>query len=279
MILIIGANGQLGSELKERLKDKAIYTDREELDITQLENIENFFQKNLPSIVINCSVFTAVDKAEEMKKEAFDVNAKGVENLAKMCKKVGAKFIHISTDYVFDGTNHKPYIETDATNPTSIYGETKLEGEKLAFKFSETLIIIRTSWLYSSYGNNFVKTMIRLGKDRENLGVIFDQVGTPTYAGDLADAIIIITEKLKVGTKEIYNYSNEGVASWYDFAKEIMEQKNINCDVKPIETKDYPTPAKRPFYSVLNKAKIKKDFEIKITHWKEGLQKCLKKLF
>ena len=139
MILIIGANGQLGSELKERLKDKAIYTDSKELDITQLENIENFFQKNLPSIVINCSAFTAVDKAEEMKKEAFDVNAKGVENLAKMCKKVGAKFIHISTDYVFDGTNHKPYIETDATNPTSIYGETKLEGEKMAFEFSETV--------------------------------------------------------------------------------------------------------------------------------------------
>ena len=278
MILVIGANGQLGSELKERLGENAFYTDKDSLDITKFETVKSILSEKKPSVVINCSAFTAVDKAEEMKEEAFAINTKGVENLAKICKEIGAKLIHISTDYVFDGTNYKPYTEADKTNPQSIYGETKLEGEKRAFEFSDTVAVIRTSWLYSSYGNNFVKTMMRLGKERDTLGVIFDQVGTPTYAGDLADAIIIIAEKLQNGTKEIYHFSNEGVASWYDFAKEIMELSEIDCVVNPIETKDYPMSAKRPLYSVLNKSKIKNNFKITIPYWKEGLKECLKKI-
>jgi dTDP-4-dehydrorhamnose reductase len=191
----------------------------------------------------------------------------------------GIKLIHISTDYVFDGTNYKPYTEDDATSPQSVYGKTKLDGERAIQEISPAnSIIIRTSWVYSSFGANFVKTMLRLGKEKESLGVIFDQVGTPTYAKDLAKAILEILPKINNGKTEIYNYSNEGVLSWYDFAKEIMKMAKLDCKINPIETYQYPTPASRPHYSILNKAKIKKEFNIEIPYWKDGLDDCLKRL-
>lgn len=274
MYLVVGALGQLGNELREILKNKAVYVDRDELDIISESAVEAFFSENKFEAIINCAAYTAVDKAEEDTYLARKINVEGVKNLAK----TGVPLVHVSTDYVFNGENFRPYVETDATNPQSVYGETKLEGEIAVVKEASTAVIIRTSWLYSTFGNNFVKTMRRLGSERETLNVIFDQIGTPTYARDLAQAIVDILPQMKKGTKEIYHFSNEGVCSWYDFATEIMELSGLKCEVLPIETKDYPTPAKRPFYSVLNKGKIKKDFGIKINHWKESLKDCIKGL-
>lgn len=281
-ILVTGSKGQLGSEIIDLSKEynyNFYFTDKEELDITKKEKIENFVNDKNINLIINCAAYTAVDKAESEKELADLVNHKAVEYLAEVCMKKDIALIHISTDYVFDGKNYRPYVESDKVNPQGIYGLTKLRGEE-AFKDSKAKgIIIRTSWVYSSYGKNFVKTMLNLAKTRDSLDVIFDQIGTPTYAKDLAKAILEIIdnhlEKIKEKKAEIYHFSNEGVCSWYDFAKAIFEIKNINIEVNPIETKDYPTPAIRPHYSVLNKSKIKNEFNIKIPYWRESLKKML----
>lgn len=274
MFLVTGANGQLGNELKLLLQDKAVYVDREDLDITDEEAVKAYVGQGKWDAIINCAAYTAVDKAESDEALAEKINAKGPENLAK----TGVPLIHVSTDYVFDGSNCRPYTETDEVNPQSVYGKTKLAGERAVLANAQTAVIIRTAWLYSTFGNNFVKTMRKLGKERDSLNVVFDQVGSPTYARDLAQAIVDILPQLKPGMKEVYHFSNEGVCSWYDFATAIMAQSDLDCEVLPIESKDYPTPAKRPFYSVLNKGKIKKDFGIKINHWAVSLAECVEKL-
>ena len=281
-VLVTGSNGQLGSDIKELSIDykyNFYFTDRNELDISNLHAITEFVNNNNINTIINCAAYTAVDKAESDIENADKINHLAVKYLAQISKEKNIKLIHISTDYVFDGTNHMPYVETDITNPNGVYGQTKLDGEKAMQEINpENSIIIRTSWVYSSYGANFVKTMLRLGKEKEQLGVIFDQVGTPTYAGDLAKAILDIISNIKNGKVEIYNYSNEGVLSWYDFAKEIMHMTKSTCQVNPIETIEYPTPAKRPHYSLLNKSKIKKEFNITIPYWKDSLDECLQKM-
>jgi dTDP-4-dehydrorhamnose reductase len=281
-ILITGSNGQLGSEIKELSLNypyNFFFTDRTNINITNKEEIKSFCKDNNIDVIINCAAYTAVDKAESDEKNADTVNRKAVKKLALVAKELDIKLIHISTDYVFDGRNFKPYCEEFQTNPQGVYGKTKLEGEKELININpENSIIIRTSWVYSFYGNNFVKTMLRLGKEKESLGVIFDQVGTPTYAKDLAKTILDIIPKIDNKKTEIYHYSNEGVLSWYDFAKEIMKMSKLSCKINPIETYQYPTPAKRPHYSLLNKAKIKKEFNIEIPYWKDGLDDCLKRL-
>ena len=271
MFLITGANGQLGTALQSLLKDKADYIDREELDLTNETAVKEYLQDKQYEYIINCAAYTAVDKAEGDEENANKVNAHAPLYLAKY----GKNIIHISTDYVFDGTNFKPYTEEDKVNPISVYGKTKRAGELNVLSNADTAIIIRTAWLYSPHGGNFVKTMRKLGSERESLNVVFDQIGSPTNAYDLAEAIVKALPQIREGEKEIYHFTNEGVCSWYDFAKEIMDQSKLNCQVKPIESKEYPTPAHRPHYSVLNKAKIKNRFNIEIPHWKEGLIKCL----
>lgn len=281
-ILVTGSRGQLGSEIQE-LSSKYAYTffftDREILDITNLHATNAFITTNDIHAIINCAAYTAVDKAESDEVNADAINHLAVKNMANISKEKNIRLIHISTDYVFDGKAYMPYREEDSTNTNSIYGKTKLAGEHAIQEINPAnSIIIRTSWVYSSYGNNFVKTMLRLGREKEQLGVIFDQVGTPTYARDLARAILEILPKLKNEKVEIYHYSNEGVLSWYDFAKEIMKMAKLPCQINPIETHQYPTPAKRPHYSLLNKAKIKSAFTIEIPYWKESLDECLRKL-
>lgn len=272
MYLVVGANGQLGNCIGLFLKDTAIYTDKEELDITDENAVKEFVKNNNFKCIINCSAYTAVDKAENDIELTTKINVDGVRNLAK----TNIPLIHISTDYVFNGKNNVPYVETDTTDPMSVYGKTKLEGEKEVLKYSKSAIIIRTAWLYSQFGNNFLKTMLRLGKEKESLNVVFDQVGTPTYAIDLAEVIFKILQSGKYeNMKEIYHFSNEGVCSWYDFAVEIMKEAGLNCKVKPIESKDYPTLAVRPSFSVLNKGKIKKDFDVEIRHWRKAMIECL----
>jgi len=279
-ILVTGSNGQVGSEIRELSLNYTytfFFTDREELDIIDKEAIDNFVSKNKITTIINCAAYTAVDRAEDEYLLADKINHLATKNLAEISKEKNVKLIHISTDYVFDGTNFRPYIETDSTSPNGVYGVTKLDGEKaLQLINPHDTIIIRTSWVYSSFGANFVKTMLRLGKERDSLGVIFDQVGTPTYARDLARVILDILPKIDSQNVEIYNYSNEGVLSWYDFAKEIMRMAKLECEINPIETKEYPTPAKRPHYSLLNKSKIKEQFKITIPFWKDSLDSCLK---
>ena len=281
-ILVTGTNGQVGSEIKELSSNydyNFFFTVKDNLDITNEQNIKEFIEKNNINTIINCAAYTAVDIAEDDKANADLANRKAVKKLAKISKEKNIKLIHISTDYVFDGKNFKPYSEEFQTNPNSVYGKTKLDGEVEMLKINPyNSIIIRTSWVYSGYGNNFVKTMLKLGKERDELGVIFDQIGTPTYARDLAKTILDILPKIENNKVEIYNYSNEGVLSWYDFAKEIMRMANLNCKINPIETFQYPTPASRPHYSLLNKSKIKKDFNITIPYWKDSLDECLKKL-
>ena len=273
MYLVVGANGQLGNCIRLFLKDTAIYTDKEKLDITDENAVKEFVKNNNFKCIINCSAYTAVDKAENDIELATKINVDGVRNLAK----TNIPLIHISTDYVFNGKNNVPYVETDTTDPMSVYGKTKLEGEKEVLKYSKSAIIIRTAWLYSQFGNNFLKTMLRLGKEKESLNVVFDQVGTPTYAMDLAGVIFKILQSGKYeNMKEIYHFSNEGVCSWYDFAVEIMKEANLNCKVKPIESKDYPTVAVRPSFSVLNKSKIKRDFGVEIEHWRMAMVECLR---
>ncbi len=278
-VLVTGANGQLGSEIRALHGDFAynfFFTDRATLDISDAEALERFVTANTIDAIINCAAYTAVDKAELDAQNADAINHLAVQNLALTCKAKKLKFIHISTDYVFDGKNFKPYTEADATNPNGIYGKTKLDGERALLHASPAnSIIIRTSWVYSSFGANFVKTMLRLGKEKEELGVIYDQVGTPTYARDLAQVILEILPKIANEKPAIYHYSNEGVLSWYDFAKEIMRMAKLPCRVNPIETKEYPTPATRPHYSLLSKSKIKKEFGIEIPYWKDSLDACL----
>lgn len=278
-ILVTGSNGQLGSELKDLEKNYSnhnfIFTDIAELDLTKSAVVSSFITDNKVDICINCAAYTAVDKAEDDKEIALLVNAGAVENLAIACKNANARLIHISTDYVFNGTNHMPYVETDSPSPNSYYGFSKLEGEKAVFNNIDDFVIIRTSWLYSSFGNNFVKTMIRLGKERDELGVVVDQIGTPTAAADLAVAIMSTVDSKKTG---IYHFSNQGVISWYDFAVSIMDICNLDCKVKPIESKDFPAKANRPFYSVLNKAKISKDFNLDIPYWLDSLKVMIGKI-
>jgi dTDP-4-dehydrorhamnose reductase len=281
-ILVTGANGQLGSEIQElsnNFEANYFFTDRNSLDITDQNALINYIQTNNIDTIINCAAYTAVDKAESDIENTNKVNHLSVKYMAEIAKEKNIKFVHVSTDYVFDGKNYKPYTEDDTVSPNGIYGKTKLDGEKALQEINpKNSIIIRTSWVYSSYGANFVKTMLRLGKEKEQLGVIFDQVGTPTYAKDLAYTILEILPKIDNVNVEIYNYSNEGVLSWYDFSKEIMRMAKLKCEVNPIETKEYPTPATRPHYSLLNKAKIKKTFNITIPYWKDSLDECLKKL-
>ena len=274
MFLVTGANGQLGSELRLLLGASAVFVGRDELDITDENAVKAFFAAHSFDFVINCAAYTAVDKAEDDFEAADRINRLGPALLAKYCKHT----IQVSTDYVFDGTAHLPYKEEDAVRPLSVYGATKLAGEEAVLAEADTAIIIRTAWLYSSYGTNFMKTMLRLGTERDSLGVVFDQVGTPTYAADLADAIVAMLPQIKPGMKEVYHYSNEGVASWYDFAVAIMEESGLNCAVRPLETFEYPTKATRPAYSVLNKAKIRRDFGLTIPHWLDGLKRCIAKL-
>jgi len=278
-ILVSGSKGQLGSDLQVLSEDynyNFFFTDKDSLDITNKENIAMFVKNNTIDIIINAAAYTAVDKAEEDQINADKVNHLATKYLAEIAKEQNIKLIHISTDYVFDGRNYKPYTEDDVTNPNGVYGATKLAGEKAMQKINpQNSIIIRTSWVYSSFGANFVKTMLRLGQERDSLGVIFDQIGTPTYARDLAKAILDIIPQINNEAVELYNYSNEGVLSWYDFAKEIMRMAKLDCAVNPIETKEYPTPAKRPHYSLLNKAKIKKEYNLFIPYWKDSLNHCL----
>ena len=281
-ILVTGSMGQLGSEIKELSSNynyNFFFTTRDDIDITSKDSIKEFCQTNSINVIINCAAYTAVDKAQSDIENADLVNRKAVKKLSIVAKELDIKLIHISTDYVFDGKNFKPYVEEFQTNPQSVYGKTKLDGENELLDINPlNSIIIRTSWVYSYYGNNFVKTMLRLGKEKEELGVIFDQIGTPTYAKDLAITILDIIPQIENSKVEIYNYSNEGVLSWYDFAKEIMKMAKLNCKVKAIETYQYPTPAKRPHFSLLNKSKIKSKFNLKIPYWKDGLDDCLKRL-
>jgi len=277
-ILVTGANGQLGTELRKISAQFADYrfffTDIDELDITNQNAVDAFFEKTGIQTVINCAAYTAVDKAETDEVTATAVNATAVGYLAKACKNADATLIHVSTDYVYGGNACTPYNEEHETVGLSVYGRSKIAGEKEALAAPKSMVI-RTSWLYSSVGVNFVKTMLRLGKERETLNVVFDQVGTPTYAADLANAIMkIVTSSEKNGLKTgIFNYSNEGVCSWYDFAHEIMQQAKLNCVVRPIETKDFPTPTARPHYSVMNKARIKTKYGLVIPHWKDALNR------
>ena len=281
-ILVTGSMGQLGSEIKSISSDYSynfFFTDRNNIDITSKDSIKEFCKTNNINVIINCAAYTAVDKAQSDEINADLINRKAVKKLALVSQELNIKLIHISTDYVFDGKNFKPYCEEFQTNPQSIYGKTKLDGENEMRDINpKNSIIIRTSWIYSYYGNNFVKTMLRLGKEKEELGVIFDQIGTPTYAKDLAKIILDIVPQIDNQKVEIYNYSNEGVLSWYDFAKEIMKMAKLNCKINPIETYQYPTPAKRPHFSLLNKNKIKSTFNIEIPYWKDGLDDCLRRL-
>lgn len=282
-ILILGSKGQLGSEIKELAplykNIDFTFTDIEELDITNEASLKSFFGKNKFNCIVNCAAYTAVDKAETDKTQAVKLNVTAVKLLSEFASSQKALFVHISTDYVFDGKNYKPYLETDLTNPKSIYGKTKLDGEVEVIFNAQNAIIIRTSWLYSSFGNNFVKTIIKNAKEKGTLNVVSDQIGTPTYARDLAKSILDIVPSYKSSNKfEIFNYSNEGVASWYDFAKEITALAGIKCVINPIETKDYPFVVTRPPYSVLNKSKIKKTFSITIPYWKDSLNDCMLKL-
>ena len=287
-ILVTGANGQLGNEMRIVSKgspDHYIFTDVEELDITNRDAVMKFVNDNDVKVVVNCAAYTNVDKAEDDEETAELLNAQAVEYLAVACKDNDATLIHISTDYVFGGNDgNTPRTENEAVNPTGAYGRTKLHGEQAIKKVGCKHIIIRTAWLYSEFGNNFVKTMRRLTAERDSLKVVFDQVGTPTYALDLAKAILAFIEELKnpysiLNTQySIYNYSNEGVISWYDFAKEICELSGNVCDIQPCHSDEFPSKVKRPSYSVLDKTKIKNKLNITIPHWKESLKKCIKNL-
>jgi dTDP-4-dehydrorhamnose reductase len=279
-ILVTGATGQLGSEIRTLAHlysdDNFTFATRNELDLSNLCKMEDFFEDKKFDAIINCAAYTAVDQAESDPFTADAVNHRFVSMLAKIAKRDNIALIHISTDYVFDGRNHRPYVESDPTDPQGVYGRTKQGGENAILSVAPAnAIILRTSWVYSSFGNNFVKTMLRLGRERDSLGVIFDQIGTPTYARDLARAILGILPKLDNEAPEIYHYSNEGAASWYDFAKAIFELSGVACQVNPITTDQYPTPAARPHYSLLNKTKIKSDFGITIPYWRDSLKECL----
>ena len=285
VVLVTGANGQLGQSIQfianQYPNVQFIYTDYQELDITNFESCHTVFAKYKPQFCINTAAYTAVDKAESEAEKAHLINVIGPENLAKVCKEYNTILLHISTDFIFDGTSTQPYLETDIPNPKSVYGQTKLDGELAVQKNWEKHFIIRTSWVYSQFANNFMKTMLRLASERDSLSVVNDQIGTPTYAVDLAEVLMNIIQSSitnKPSPFGIYNFSNEGVCSWYDFAAAIFHQKGISIDLQPIPTSAYPTLAKRPSYSVLDKSKIKNTFNLKINDWKTSLNSCLNQL-
>lgn len=281
-ILVTGCNGQLGTEMRNVLEREmpgaTLYTDIAELDLTSPEAVSSFLEANAITHVVNCAAYTAVDKAESDQGLCNRVNVDAVKNIANAAAAVGAKVVHVSTDYVFDGTGCRPYRETDAVHPVSQYGVSKRNGETILLALLPDSIIVRTAWLYSAHGNNFCKTMRRLGREKAELGVVADQVGTPTSARDLAEAIYSILS-FPQWVPGIYHFTDEGAASWYDFTKAIHRLSGItSCNVKPILTEDYPTPATRPSYSILDKTKIKKTFGITIPHWEESLVKVIEEL-
>jgi dTDP-4-dehydrorhamnose reductase len=284
IILVTGAGGQLGMEiwkLSERYPYyKFLFTTKEQLPIDNFHLVKKYFEEQQIDYCINCAAYTAVDKAEVEKERAFIINADAAGNLASICKAHQTQLIHISTDYVFDGTASNPYKEEDRIAPVNTYGASKLKGEELVLNFNSSSIIIRTSWVYSMFGSNFVKTMLRLFKERQSVNVVSDQFGSPTYAANLAEVILSIIEKGNAdGDKAgIYNYCNEGVITWFDFAAEIKKYLKSNCKINPIPTSQYPTPAKRPHYSVLQTSKIKSTFNIQIPNWKVSLHECLSNL-
>jgi dTDP-4-dehydrorhamnose reductase len=283
-ILVTGGTGQLGQSIKKIVKScpdlKFVFADRHQLDFIDEQSIADFFKNKAFDVIINCAAYTAVDKAESEFELANQINHFAVEQLAMIAQENNSKLIHISTDYVFNGKECRPYIETDKLAPQSTYGQTKLDGESaIQRNMKDNALIIRTSWLFSEYGDNFVKTMLRLGCKNESLNVIFDQVGTPTYAKDLTRTIIAIVKSDNFSEAtfktQVLHFSNEGLCSWYDFAKTIFELANIECEIKLIESKDYLAPATRPHYSVLNKTKIKQNYNLTIPYWKDGLLECL----
>lgn len=280
-ILITGCNGQLGSEIRLLEDNFPQYTffntDKDELDITNQLAVDDFVNRNEIDGIVNCAAYTAVDKAETDQKLCTALNTEAPVYMAAAIEKRGGWMIHVSTDYVFNGKKHTPYVETDTPCPDSVYGSTKLAGEFGVSKFCKKTMIVRTAWLYSGFGNNFVKTMMRLGREKAELGVVFDQIGTPTYARDLAVAIFTAIEKgVNPG---VYHFSNEGVCSWYDFTKAIHRIAGITtCNVKPLHTSEYPTPATRPAYSVLDKTKIKETYGIEIPYWENSLEECIKRM-
>ena len=280
-ILVTGANGQLGKEMQAIAAAypdyNFLFVTKEELAIDDTEAIKKYFNSHTIDVCVNCAAYTAVDKAETESEKAFAINGDAVGNLARLCKENNSLFIHISTDYVFDGTATVPYKEDYLVKPVNVYGASKLKGEELALQYNPASIIIRTSWVYSSFGNNFVKTMLRLMKERESINVVSDQQGCPTYAADLAAAIMEIISGENV-TAGIYNFSNHGLINWYQFAVAIKELTGSNCIVNPIPTSQYPTPAKRPAYSVMDTTKIRQTFNVVIPEWKESLKKCLQLL-
>lgn len=279
-ILVTGANGQLGNELQMLAPDfpgyDFLFVTKEELNIVNASTLEKYFAAHNIDFCINCAAYTAVDKAESEPENAFLINATAVATLATVCDKNNTQLIHISTDYVFDGTANLPYKETDKTNPVSVYGKSKLQGEELAMQNAPSTVIIRTAWLYSSFKANFVKTMLRLMKEKESINVVSDQFGCPTYAADLAVVIMqIIASNQSKANPGIYHYSNAGVTNWYEFAVAIKRLTGCNCIVNPITTAEYPTAAKRPSYSVLDTTKIKETFKLNIPDWEKSLEKCL----
>ncbi|MBA4155495.1 dTDP-4-dehydrorhamnose reductase [Flavobacterium sp.] len=283
VVLVTGANGQVGQSLQfiaPKYPDiQFVFCDSKVLDITNLNNIHHVFKQYKPNYCINTAAYTAVDKAESEPEKAHLINVNGAKNLAEICKEFKTVLLHISTDFVFDGTKKTPYTEDDIPNPTGVYGKTKLDGEKAIQETWHKHFIIRTSWVYSQFGNNFMKTMLRLASERDSLSVVNDQIGTPTHAVDLAQALMSIITKCQtelVGVFGIYNFSNEGQCSWYDFAKKIFEINNININLQSIPTTSFPTPAKRPSYSVLDKTKIKTVFRLKIKDWKVSLETVFK---
>ena len=285
IILVTGAYGQLGNELRVVSKNfygyDFIFTDRDTLDITSPDNTADFIKKTKPDWIINCAAYTLVDKAESESDQATMINGTAVKNITEVIRGSECRFIHVSSDYVYDGTSNVPYNENTAENPLSAYGRSKLAGEKYALLHQGSMII-RTSWLYSSFGNNFVKTMLRLGAEKESLKVVFDQTGTPTYAADLAETIMtivsgVIRNQIAMNSG-IYNYSNEGVCTWFDFAIEIMKEAGLNCKVYPVLSKDYPQVAQRPTYSVMDKSKIKDTYGLSIPLWRDSLSNCIKLL-
>ena len=283
-VLVTGANGQLGQSLRARAsrypRFSFHFTDVETLDLCDAEAVRDFVVGHGVDYILNCAAYTAVDKAESEEPLCGRINGEAVRNVGQAAQAVGAKVIHVSTDYVFDGTNCRPYVETDPTCPISAYGRTKLAGEEALLACCPNSVVLRTAWLYSEYGHNFVKTMLRLGAEREELRVIFDQVGTPTYAGDLADMMLSIVEQAEQGHFEagVFHFSNEGVCSWYDFTVKILQLAGLRARVIPIETKDYPTAAARPHYSVLNKAKVKAAYGVVIPHWEASLRSMIDRL-
>ncbi len=285
-VLVIGKNGQLGRSIQNLVEENNLtelfdFVGRDDLDLNNSKNISQYFKNNIFDIVINCAAYTFVDKAEEERETANQINHLALSQLAEIAMDQKTKLIHISSDYVFNGNQANPYKETDDTDPINFYGLTKLNGEKEIQKLMPiNAIIIRAGWIYSEYGNNFVKTMLRLGKEKNNIDIVVDQIGSPTYAKDLANLILKIITDInylrKSNPTEIYHFSNQGEVSWYEFAKEIFKMSNINCLINPIKSKQYPTLAARPRYSVMDKKKIIENLDVKLIEWKSSLKECLK---